>query len=192
MLDGVVLLPLVLYNYSPKLARFLSQDPIGFDAGDWNLFRYAGNLVTVLADPTGLAIEPCTDPERQQCGRDCRAATLSGEYYHGLVTCFWVTGTICGIAYRIRQCACKYRTCTAIELHNLQTTVNNLCGNLPPSCDENTDPTEAAARAKQFQACADARRDLNNKCFKGGDFIHQTKMRLAEGNATLCRIQSQP
>ncbi|MBN1937354.1 MAG: RHS repeat-associated core domain-containing protein, partial [Anaerolineae bacterium] len=29
--------------YSPSLGRFLSPDPLGFDAGDYNLYRYAFN-----------------------------------------------------------------------------------------------------------------------------------------------------
>jgi RHS repeat-associated protein len=39
--------------YSPALGRFLSMDPLGFEAGDYNLYRYAGNNPTTLTDPTG-------------------------------------------------------------------------------------------------------------------------------------------
>jgi RHS repeat-associated protein len=39
--------------YSPSLGRFLSQDPLGFEAGDYNLYRYAFNSPTNLTDPTG-------------------------------------------------------------------------------------------------------------------------------------------
>ena len=31
-----------------------SQDPIGFQAGDANLYRYVGNAATVMTDPSGL------------------------------------------------------------------------------------------------------------------------------------------
>lgn len=41
--------------YSPDLGRFISEDPIGFEAGDTNLYRY------VLGDPVNL-----TDPEGLQ------------------------------------------------------------------------------------------------------------------------------
>ena len=40
--------------YDPKAGRWASQDPIGFDAGDANLYRYIGNNSTNLTDPTGL------------------------------------------------------------------------------------------------------------------------------------------
>src|SRR5579872_4503012 len=33
--------------------RWLTQDPIGFDGGDWDLYRYVENGPTTEADPTG-------------------------------------------------------------------------------------------------------------------------------------------
>jgi RHS repeat-associated protein len=40
--------------YHPKLGRFMSEDPLGFAAGDINLFRYTGNDPVNRTDPTGL------------------------------------------------------------------------------------------------------------------------------------------
>ena len=40
--------------YSPKMGRFISQDPIGFGGGDVNLYRYVGNSATNSTDPDGL------------------------------------------------------------------------------------------------------------------------------------------
>ena len=40
--------------YDPAVGRWLSQDPIGFDAGDGNLYRYVENAPTIEIDPTGL------------------------------------------------------------------------------------------------------------------------------------------
>jgi RHS repeat-associated protein len=40
--------------YDPAVGRFLSQDPIGFEAGDGNLYRYVGNDATNATDPSGL------------------------------------------------------------------------------------------------------------------------------------------
>jgi RHS repeat-associated protein len=39
--------------YSAALGRFVSQDPIGFDSDDANLFRYVGNSPVLLTDPRG-------------------------------------------------------------------------------------------------------------------------------------------
>ncbi len=41
--------------FDPAVGRFLSEDPLGFQAGDTNLYRYAGNSPTNLTDPSGLA-----------------------------------------------------------------------------------------------------------------------------------------
>ncbi len=48
-----------LYNYlnrwyDPRAGKFLSEDPIGFSAGDANLSRYVGNTPTMFTDPLGL------------------------------------------------------------------------------------------------------------------------------------------
>lgn len=39
--------------YSPVLQRFISQDPIGFEGGDTNLYAYVHNGPTVTKDPSG-------------------------------------------------------------------------------------------------------------------------------------------
>jgi RHS repeat-associated protein len=38
--------------YDPGLGRWVSEDPIGFAGGDYNLVRYAGNSPTGASDPT--------------------------------------------------------------------------------------------------------------------------------------------
>jgi RHS repeat-associated protein len=42
-------------TYSAELGRFLQMDPIKFDAGDPNIFRYVGNDPVNLWDPLGLS-----------------------------------------------------------------------------------------------------------------------------------------
>ncbi len=41
--------------YDPNVGRFISEDPIGFDGGDVNLFAYVGNNPIIGIDPTGLS-----------------------------------------------------------------------------------------------------------------------------------------
>ncbi len=62
---------LMLYRnrfYSPTLGRFLQRDPIGYDAGDLNVYRYVGNSPTIFMDEMGL----------QQ--RGCRVWLYTGSY----------------------------------------------------------------------------------------------------------------
>jgi RHS repeat-associated protein len=40
--------------YDPNVGRFISVDPMGFGAGDTNLYRYVGNNSTNANDPTGM------------------------------------------------------------------------------------------------------------------------------------------
>jgi len=40
--------------YDPRIGRFISEDPIGFAAGDTNLSRYVGNSTHNAVDPSGL------------------------------------------------------------------------------------------------------------------------------------------
>ncbi|MDD4269181.1 MAG: RHS repeat-associated core domain-containing protein, partial [Thermoguttaceae bacterium] len=39
--------------YDSSLSIFISRDPIGFEAGDVNLYRYVGNVTTYATDPFG-------------------------------------------------------------------------------------------------------------------------------------------
>jgi RHS repeat-associated protein len=41
--------------YDPTTGRWTSQDPLGFEAGDSNLYRYVRNHATSFRDPSGLS-----------------------------------------------------------------------------------------------------------------------------------------
>jgi RHS repeat-associated protein len=47
--------------YDPKVGRFISEDPLGFGAGDTNLYRYVNNSPTNFTDPTGTTISGWAD-----------------------------------------------------------------------------------------------------------------------------------
>jgi RHS repeat-associated protein len=51
--------------YHPGLGRFTGEDPKGFDAGDYNLFRYCHNDPEDLTDPMGLDATVDYDPKTQ-------------------------------------------------------------------------------------------------------------------------------
>jgi RHS repeat-associated protein len=54
--------------YNPAIGRWLSEDPIGFAAGDVNLNRFVGNAPTNAIDPTGqveFAITPDKVPSME-------------------------------------------------------------------------------------------------------------------------------
>jgi len=56
--------------YDPVVGKFISEDLIGFDAEDANMYRYAGNIPTAATDPDGLEIITVTaESEQQQYAR---------------------------------------------------------------------------------------------------------------------------
>jgi RHS repeat-associated protein len=42
--------------YDSNVGRFISVDPMGFGAGDTNLYRYVGNSSTMATDPSGMFV----------------------------------------------------------------------------------------------------------------------------------------
>ncbi|HEY0367928.1 MAG TPA: TIGR02269 family lipoprotein, partial [Pyrinomonadaceae bacterium] len=56
--------------YSPKLQRFISEDPLGFTPGDTNLYSYVGNGPVNWADPLGLDKEGGSWLDNLQMGLD--------------------------------------------------------------------------------------------------------------------------
>jgi RHS repeat-associated protein len=79
--------------YSPSLGRFLQTDPIGFDAGDVNLYRYVGNSTMLLCDPFGTEPVPTMglpDPRGYKLGAtielSCRDKVDSQKYKSGSAT----------------------------------------------------------------------------------------------------------
>jgi uncharacterized protein RhaS with RHS repeats len=47
--------------YDPTTQRFLSEDPIGLDAGDMNFYRYVGNNPVNYTDSSGLFLDTIAD-----------------------------------------------------------------------------------------------------------------------------------
>lgn len=54
--------------YQPTLGRFMQNDPVRFDAGDINLYRYCGNNPINHTDPTGKVVETAWDAANAAMG----------------------------------------------------------------------------------------------------------------------------
>jgi RHS repeat-associated protein len=54
--------------YNVALATWISRDPIGYSAGDPNLYRYCGDMPTIYTDPTGTIIWPSILNAAQDAG----------------------------------------------------------------------------------------------------------------------------
>ena len=78
-----------LYSYRARyyhsaLSRFVSEDPIAFEAGDANFYAYVGNSPVAYIDPLGLAAEICCRPLKRVGTvtrlRHCYIRTDGGTY----------------------------------------------------------------------------------------------------------------
>jgi RHS repeat-associated protein len=68
--------------YSPALQRFISEDPIGFDGGDLNLYAYVGNDPINASDPFGTiapAVGVCIGGALANVAIDAAIGALSGR-----------------------------------------------------------------------------------------------------------------
>ena len=85
--------------------RWMTEDPIGFNGGDWNLYGYIGQNSVSWIDPTGLGAKDCKKYKGHK-GRDCYRCAL---YYYWLL--IGDPSVACGMANRL--CAtgfdCKAR-----------------------------------------------------------------------------------
>ena len=78
--------------YDPAVEWFLSEDPMGFDAGDADLYRYIFNSPTNYTDPTGefaqvavpvIAVDAIVD--REVVLRDTLTLRFSEEMQEGKI-----------------------------------------------------------------------------------------------------------
>ncbi|MCG8449056.1 MAG: hypothetical protein MI725_05690, partial [Pirellulales bacterium] len=77
--------------YDAAVGRWVNEDPIGFDAGDANLFRYAGNGPIIAIDPDGLnwLVSANQSMQRSSIGRFLSAigdaGIGTGEFFVGFL-----------------------------------------------------------------------------------------------------------
>jgi RHS repeat-associated protein len=53
--DGTALMYYRARYYQPRLQRFISEDPVGFNGGSFSLYAYVSNNPIKLIDPSGLS-----------------------------------------------------------------------------------------------------------------------------------------
>ena len=77
--------------YHPGLGRFMSEDPMGFAAGDTNLFRYCGNDPVNSSDPFGLQ----GFPEPHDFGEEFSRAGVRLRFTRKRAKASRISGNVC-------------------------------------------------------------------------------------------------
>jgi type VI secretion system secreted protein VgrG len=201
--------------YDAITARWGTQDPIGFNAGDTNLYRYVRNNATNTTDPTGL-LEPGT---ATLSGAGTALGTVAGFSAFTIGTIIVapiiiggeiivITNTggaadklgawFAGVDYAIqtkpipppppnrpRPKKGPDGDCTPQERRFLQDAVNAAC-KIKRACDGTQDLATLYANLAMNLACASARDAINLRCFEGGDTGHQQAANEARAAAMNC------
>jgi RHS repeat-associated protein len=113
--------------YDPSAGRFLSEDPLRFDAGI-NFYRYVKNNSTNLADPYGLKVSKC-----------CRNTQVNAvvdffSQLFGLKHCYIKTDTVTagmGPANNGALPACPIFSKTAVTDHSAEAVSPGDCKDVP-------------------------------------------------------------
>jgi RHS repeat-associated protein len=66
--------------YDPMIGRFIGEDPVGFMAGDRNLYRYVRNSPTNFTDPFGKIITIPASSHKDKCKRISPREKLKCEF----------------------------------------------------------------------------------------------------------------
>lgn len=102
--------------------RWVTEDPIGFDGGDWNTHLYVAACPVTFTDRSGLACEggKCSSMDELECQISCHLA----GYAYSLTTCKCIETWKypCRVGWKIkintiyrRACKCKgARKCTLV------------------------------------------------------------------------------
>jgi RHS repeat-associated protein len=72
-------------HYDPAIGQFLQRDPIGFAAGDLNLYAYVGNDPYNFTDPSGLSAV-AGDYANSGTGTAATGVSIAGTIQNGLIS----------------------------------------------------------------------------------------------------------
>jgi RHS repeat-associated protein len=165
-------------DYDVVQARFLSQDPLGFDGGDFNLFRYVGNNPVNVTDPSGLSCTGlCFEIKKSQL-LSCTASNITvtgcgfkGNFVTASKLCAGIKDSVTG------KGGLKIDTCAG-------TTV--VCGqNTPCSCQDKKDKKRQTIQRTYKGIKIELVKEIGKGCFVTFDL--KVKIKVGEGWEGTCK-----
>jgi type VI secretion system secreted protein VgrG len=175
-------------HYGRNIKQWITRDPLW--PSELPYTYVGGNPVTTI-DPSGMcsiSTVPCSGSNFQEASKQCKK--LHGTSVEWCVTTTIKCPCLPSLSWSTRGCFKKKSgRCTEKEQQLLQSMVSSACKNKPgrpTKCSRNMSCLEIIDNMFKFLACAQARENINNKCFNGGDFTHQGEVVSALNGAANC------
>lgn len=171
--------------YDPVTGNYTSSDPISLTGG-FNTYIYVHQNPVRFADPNGLAvplaISACLANPVCAAAVAAAARKLAMEILKAAAA-----AAAAACAAGLGPCGKDPGNCSKSRHRYLQNIVNGVCKKGPRSrCQPGEKCEVMAAKMANQEACATARKNVNDECFNGGDKTHQTQYADARKEAAIC------
>ncbi|MCI4679030.1 hypothetical protein K9U33_10260 [Rhodoblastus acidophilus] len=167
-------------HYDATIGRYVEPDPLGLtallsDGPSVNNYVGGNPLARVDEDGQQAAVISLACAENPTCAAAFAVAAAAAAKGGAKICAKLLDWTHSNNS----DCNDDYR-------QSLQNQVNALCKPLPPRCRSSDSCASMKQRIAAFTACGDARKKINDACYKGGDNGHQQAYTTARQEAAIC------